>query len=322
LRIEGAQIDFNDQFIQPHYRARLSQLNGSIAPLLGEPEQFSDIDLRGQVDGDTPIEITGQVRALGTDPSLDLRAVARGFDLPKLSPYSGKWAGYAIEKGSLTADVKYRLRNNQLEAENRLIIDQLTFGAPVASPNALKWPVQLAVSLLKDAKGVIDLDLPIAGSLSDPQFSVGGLIWRALGNLVLKTVSALFTALASLLRGTAGASELSQIVFAPGSTELDEDAKRRLSALGQALTERPELTLDLIGQADPLSDREALRQQRPRDTLTEDDLRELAQGRAQAARRHLREVHGLPQERMFIRAPRWAATDGAEPVRGVSFELR
>ena len=144
-----------------------------------------------------PHRLTGKVAPLSAKRFIDLRAIARGFDLPKLSPYSGRWAGYAIEKGKLTADVRYRIDGDRLAAENRLVINQLTFGDKVDSPDATSLPVRLAVSLLKDRNGNIDLDIPISGTVSDPQFSVGGLLWRAIGNLIVRVVSAPFAFLAS-----------------------------------------------------------------------------------------------------------------------------
>ncbi|MEY4862212.1 MAG: hypothetical protein RLZ51_307, partial [Pseudomonadota bacterium] len=189
VRIASGQIDFSDQFIKPNYRANLVDLRGAITPLEGDPEGPSDVEISGKVDGDTPLEISGRINLFAAEPFIDLRAVAQGFDLPKLSPYSGKWAGYAIEKGKLTANLRYRLEGEKLQAENQVIINQLTFGDRVESPDALKIPVRLAISLLKDRNGVIQLDLPISGTISDPQFSVGRLILQAIGNVLTRIVT-------------------------------------------------------------------------------------------------------------------------------------
>jgi len=343
IRLASGRVDFTDRFIKPNYSANLVGLSGAITPLTRDPRGPAEVVVTGQVDGDTPLEINGQLNLLADPQSLDLRAVARGFDLPKLSPYSGKWAGYAIEKGKLTATLRYQLQGDQLQAENRIVINQLTFGEPVDSPDALKIPVKFAISLLKDANGVIDLDLPISGTISDPQFSVGGLIWRAIGNLLIKVVSAPFNALASLARSDLPASDLSHVAFDPGSSELDESDQKRLSALAQALAARPELSLELIGHADPISDREAMTQRRLREMLernrqpmtaalekallerakaSDEDLRELAQERAQNARRVLRDTHGIANERLFLIAPRLLSTDDSKPARRVDFEIK
>ncbi|MFZ9406310.1 MAG: DUF748 domain-containing protein [Burkholderiaceae bacterium] len=343
VRIASGQIDFSDQFIKPNYRANLVDLNGAITPLAGDPEGPSDVEIKGKVDGDTPLEISGRVNLFAAEPFLDLRAVAQGFDLPKLSPYSGKWAGYAIEKGKLTANLRYRLEGEKLQAENKVIINQLTFGERVDSPDAFKIPVRLAISLLKDANGVIQLDLPISGTLSDPQFSVGGLILQAIGNLLTRIVTAPFTALAALGSDGSTGTDLSFLPFEPGSSLLAEAEAQRLASLAQALKARPELSLELIGHADPQSDRQALTQRRFEDLMarqrtplsaadqqslrekaiaSDEDLQELARERAQSTRRILRDTHGLSSERLFLVAPRLSPQEGEKSGRRVSFELK
>ena len=343
IRVAGGDVDFTDRFIKPNYSARLAGLHGAITPARGDLQGPAEVEISGHVDGDTPLEITGRIDLLAAEPFLDLRAVARGFDLPKLSPYSGKWAGYAIEKGKLTATLRYKLTGENLQAENRLVINQLTFGEKVESPDAFKIPVQFAISLLKDSNGVIDLDLPIAGTLSDPQFSVGGLIWRAIGNLLLKVVTAPFSALASLAQDGLPENELSHLVFEPGSGELDEQDHKRLGALARALKSRPELNLDLTGYADPESDRQALSERRLKDLIernrlpltaarekelraqaeaSNDELRDLAQQRAQNARRVLRDEHELSNERLFLISPRLASPEDSLPPRRVGFDLK
>ncbi|MBS1163708.1 MAG: ATPase involved in pili bisis [Burkholderiaceae bacterium] len=153
-------------------------------------------------------------------------------------------------------DVKYFIENRKLSAENRVVLDQLTFGEKVESPTATKLPVLLAVALLKDRNGVIDIDLPISGSIDDPQFSVGGLIVRVIVNLLVKVVTSPFALIGSLV---GGGEELSYVEFAPGSAQLGADAQAKLQSIGKALADRPALKLDIAGRVDPEADREGLR---------------------------------------------------------------
>jgi uncharacterized protein involved in outer membrane biogenesis len=387
VRIASGNVNFTDLFVRPNYTAQLSQLVGSIDAIASDREAPSDVLVTGRVDDDTPLEITGKINPLAPTRFIDLRAVARGFDLPKLSAYSGRWAGYAIEKGKLTADVRYRIEGDKLQAENRLTINQLTFGDKVLSADAPNLPVRLAVSLLKDRNGNIDLDLPISGTISDPQFSVGGLIWRAIGNLVVKVVTSPFTLLASL--GGAGTTELSHIDFAAGESVLDDEDRKRLDALGKGLTERPALSLEIAGYADPEADRVFMQQDRleltlrraklaqmkreaptaelpaladvrlddaerlvllerlwrdakldlgsdgklpPPERIVEqlnglapiasEEVKQFGQARAQAARDYLRDARGISNERLYLLAPRIAASDDPLPHRRANFEIK
>jgi len=255
VRLVNGNIDFSDFFVKPNYSANLTGMNGQISQIT--PGQAGDLELRGRVDHTGSVEILGKVNPLADPLYLDLKANASDIDLPRLSPYSGKYVGYGIEKGKLSAKVAYKVENRQLSAENNIVLDQLTFGDKVDSPDALELPVLFAVSLLKDRNGVIDVNLPISGSLDDPQFSVGGIVIRIIVNLIVKAVTAPFALIANLV-GASGA-ELSWVGFESGSPELGPAALEKLQSIARALTDRPGLKLDLAGRADPAADREALR---------------------------------------------------------------
>lgn len=256
VTLQGGRVNFSDHFIQPPYSANLTQIGGSVSGLSSDPATAADVEIRGKVDDTAPVEILGKVNPLSGNPFLDLAASARGVDLPAATPYSTHYAGYPILKGKLSMDVKYHLENRQLRAENRLILDQLTFGDRVDSPTATKLPVLLAVALLKDRNGVIAVNLPISGSLDDPQFSVGGIIVRVAVNLLVKAVTSPFALLGHLF---GGGEQLAYIEFAPGRTVLDTTARNKIASLTQALEDRPGLKLDITGRVDPEADKEGLR---------------------------------------------------------------
>ena len=272
-RIEVARgsVNFTDLFVRPNYSANLTDVAGSVSTL--SAEQAGDVALTARVDGTAPVEISGRVHPFAHELSLDLTGKARDVDLPPLTPYSVKYAGYGIEKGKLAFDVHYRVENRKLAAQNRLVLDQLTFGERVESPTATKLPVLLAVALLKDSRGVIDIQLPISGSLDDPQFSVGGLIVRVIVNLITKAVTAPFALLSAVF---GGGEELSTLDFAAGSAAIADDAKKRIDTLGKALGDRPALKLDIAGRADPAADREALRHAAVENALRREKMKALA----------------------------------------------
>jgi uncharacterized protein involved in outer membrane biogenesis len=259
VTLQGGRIAFTDRFIKPGYSARLSEVGGRIGSLTPKSGSAADFELRGKVDNSAPLLVSGKVNPLSAPPFLDLKATVKGFELSPLSPYAGKFAGYGISKGKLSLDVAYHLENNQLQANNHLFLDQLTFGERVDSPQATSLPVQLLVSLLKNRRGEIDLDLPISGSLEDPQFSLGGVIFKVIVNLLEKAVTSPFALIASLFGGD---EELSFIDYAPGHATLSPAALKRLETLAKALTERPALSLEISGRADPEQDSEGLKQAR------------------------------------------------------------
>jgi hypothetical protein len=260
IELAGGTIDFTDNFIRPNYSAKLSDLAGSVAALAWNDPQPAAVVLTGKVDGSAPLEISGSVHPLGARLATDITASTSGIDITRLTGYSGRYAGYGIEKGTLSVKVRYKIVDGKLEAENNLYLDQLTFGERVDSPDALKLPVLLAVSLLKDRNGVIDLNLPISGSLDDPKFSIGGVIVKVIVNLITKAVTAPFSLLARAFGGSGG-EELGHVDFAAGSAELSDAARQKLDTLAKALNDRPALRLEATGHADAARDEAALRAQ-------------------------------------------------------------
>jgi uncharacterized protein involved in outer membrane biogenesis len=259
---KGGRINFSDFFVKPNYSADLLNVRGSVSEMT--PEKPGDVAVNASVGRNAPVEILGKVNPLAKDLFLDITANARGVDLPPLSPYAVKYAGYDIEKGKLSLKAKYHLERRQLQAENNIYLDQLTFGARVESPTATKLPVTMAIALLKDRNGVIDINLPISGSLDDPHFSLGGVLARVFVNLLTRVVTAPFALLGRLVGhggggGDGGGEELGYVEFVPGRAAISSAQQGKLGALAKALDERPALKLEVGGRVDPDADRDGLR---------------------------------------------------------------
>ena len=205
------------------------------------------------------VAVFGKLNPLAKPLALDITGKVRDLELPPLTPYSVKYAGHGIERGKLSMDVNYKvLPNGQLTASNRLVLNQLTFGEPVeGAPNSL--PVKLAVALLADRQGLIDLDLPISGSLNDPQFRVGPVIFKIIINLIGKALTSPFSLLASAF---GGGVEMSSVAFAPGSATLSPEAQQNLGKVAKALVDRPALKLTVTGTANLEAEREGLQRER------------------------------------------------------------
>lgn len=255
IQLRNAQVDFTDTFIRPSYSARLTRLSGSVSGVAARQPEPAELMLTGAVDDGAPLSIKGTLHPLGPKLFTDIEGEARGVELTRMSPYAARHAGYAIERGTLSVNVRYKVEDGRLAATNRLFLDQLTFGEPSGDPQATRLPVRLAVALLKNSRGEIDINLPISGSLDDPQFSVGGILWRVVANLVTKAVTAPF----ALLMG-GDSDEAGEVPFAAGEATLSDAARQRLDAMGARLADRPELKLDAIGHAHAAVDADGLRE--------------------------------------------------------------
>jgi len=243
LDISDGKMSFADYSIQPNFRARIKALKGTITNISSRPGEVATINLSGQViDQYSPVTINGTMDPLGYDQKTDIHLAFHNIELPVFNPYSGRYAGYAIAKGKLTTELSYKIVRRALQADHHIIVEQLEWGQATDSKDAVPLPVRLATSLLKDKNGVIDLNLPVSGSLDDPQFSIWPVVWKIAGNVIEKAVTAPFRAIGALFEG----AEQAQFVdFAPGSATLPAGANGALSALAKALTDRPELQLDI-----------------------------------------------------------------------------
>jgi hypothetical protein len=258
INLQRGNVYFSDFFIKPNYSANLTGFDGVISEL--KLEAPGDVAIQAKLDNAAPVEIRGKINPLSKELYLDITADAKEIEMSPFSPYSIKYVGYGIEKGKLSFNVKYKLENRKLEAQNQIILNQLTFGDRVESPTATKLPVLLAVALLKDRNGVIDVNLPITGSLDDPQFSVGGIVLRLVINIITRAVTAPFTLIASMFGAGGGSGEeLSFVEFDYGRAALTPAAESKIKTLAAAMNNRPALKLEISARVDPVNDMEGLR---------------------------------------------------------------
>jgi hypothetical protein len=259
------RVDFADQFVRPNFAADIERLHGTIRGLSSDPNARARVSLEGRIGHDAPVTFSGSMQPFAWDKFTDLTFHCENVSLPVFNPYSGRFAGYDIDEGELTTDIHYLVRNRQLSANHSIRIDELHWGERSGTKPGAPLPVRLATSLLRDRNGVIALDLPLQGTLDDPKFDVWSMVWDVLGNMVAKAATAPFTLLASVFKG----SEKAQFVeFAPGSAELAEDTHSSLQSLSRALTERPNLKVEIpIGFA-PELDRSGLWERKYQEAVT------------------------------------------------------
>jgi hypothetical protein len=242
VKMVNGSADYTDLWIKPSFALGMQTLNGSVTGLSSDPKSRAKIELNGKVDRYSPAHIGGEANLLSAALYTDITMSFKDIDLTIVNPYSGHFVGYKIDKGKLSVDVSYKIQERKLEAKQHFVVDQLELGDRVDSPEAIHAPVKLAVALLKDRNGVIDIDLPMSGSIDDPKFRIGPILWKAFVNLIIKAATAPFALLGHLF---GGGEHLNVVQFSPGSAELDKPSQEQLAALVKALKERPQLKLDV-----------------------------------------------------------------------------
>jgi uncharacterized protein involved in outer membrane biogenesis len=256
VKLTKGAVIFQDDSITPTVRTGLEELTGTVKGLSSKQVAKADVDLSGKLGRVAPLRIVGKINPLSEDAFTDISVKFDNIDLTTAGPYSGKYVGYPIRKGKLFLDLAYKVSQHELEAENKVLIDQLGFGEKTESPDATSLPVPLVVALLKDRKGQIAIDLPVRGNLKDPDFKYGRVLLNTVLTLLGKAVTSPFALIGSLVGGSG--EELHAIEFHPGRSDLTESETKKLTTLVTVLMERPSLSLDVAGMADKQVDARVL----------------------------------------------------------------
>jgi hypothetical protein len=241
VRVDGGMLEFADLSLRPQFAARMHDLKGVITGLGTDVDQSAQVQLDARVDKFGSARIRGQLSVLQPERLTDIEMTFRNLEMTSLSPYVVRFAGYRIAAGRLALDLQYKVKASKLLGRNKVVLQQVALGEKVESPGALDLPLELAIAILKDSKGVIDIELPVSGDLNDPKFDYGAVIGKAVGNMLGGIVTAPFRALGALFGG--GAKEIDTIEFEPGSDAIAPPEAQKLAAVARALTERPALTL-------------------------------------------------------------------------------
>ncbi len=265
VRTEQGNLRFADRSLSPEFVVDIASLSGQSRHMSNIPGQRSDLAFNGKVDRYAPVTIRGNTNLLIEQPVLDVAVTFSNLELTTFTPYSSTYAGYAIDKGQLSMKLNYKLQGNRLEGDNDITIKKLQLGEKIKSEQAKDMPLGLAIALLSDANGVIQMNLKVKGNLDQPDFSLGNIFWDVLGNTLRKAITSPFSLLASL---TGGTEDLDELPFLLGEPALTPTQQIRLTKLAQALKERPKISMNIRGKVNFNEERPILQRQKLERVLT------------------------------------------------------
>lgn len=271
VTLQGGNLNFSDYFTRPNFTAGMKQIAGSVTSLSSDELSRANLHLQGIHGQSSPLVIIGTINPLAQKKFADIHISFKDIELANFTPYSSKYLGYKVEKGKLILDLQYNIDGNTLKSENRVRFDNFELGEKVTSENATSMPVGLAIALLKNREGQIDLDLPVKGDLNDPEFKIGSIIFKMIGNLILKVVTSPFSILGSMF---GGGEELGFVEFQYGEIKIDETNYDKIDKLAQILQEKPSIKLEIQGGYDKLKDAEVLRMKGFEELIRTEKLKE------------------------------------------------
>jgi uncharacterized protein involved in outer membrane biogenesis len=256
--VSDGKVDFADLSLITPFGTKVHELKGVVAGVSSTAGSRAQVKLDGRVDDYGTANVDGELNTSDPKAYTNIGVVFRNVEMSRLTPYSGKFAGRKIDSGKLSVDLKYQIDKSRLAGDNQIVVERLTLGEKVESPAAVDLPLDLAVALLEDTNGVIDLGLPVSGDLDSPEFSFGAMIFKALGNLITKIVTSPFRALGALLPD-GGEETFNVISFQAGRPDVPPPEKEKLAKLAAALQKRPQLKLTVQGRFNPETDRAELK---------------------------------------------------------------
>lgn len=254
ITMENGRVRFRDGSVQPVFYTDISDMKLGLIEISRSPDARPKMDFTAKI-GPTPMSVTGVVNPVIKPMYSDLAIAVNGMELVPLTPYTVKNLAYPIEKGRLYADVTFKTDNWDLTAENKFFIEQLVLGPKDKRPDAPSVPVKFGLALLQDGNGDMELNLPIRGRLDDPDFRIGGIVFKAIASLFIKALASPFTLIGSIFGGS---PDMDFVVFQPGRHELDQAGFKKMEATIKAMTERTKLKLEVDGVVDPLADKSGL----------------------------------------------------------------
>ena len=272
VKLDNGEIAFLDRNITPNYASSFSELTGTITGLSSRADVTAEININGKLDQHAPLQITGRVNPLRDELYADLVLNFNDIELSPTSPYTGKFVGYTVSKGKLSLDLHYLVEGRNITGKNKAFLDQFTLGNTVESPDAMSLPVKLAIALLKNRQGEITLNVPVEGNLDDPEFSIGGVVFKAIINLIAKAATSPFALLGAIIPD---GEDLQYVEFEPGSTHIAAEYTANLEAVAKALYERPGLEMDIKGGVKADEEKPVLHEKQFARLLKNEKLKEL-----------------------------------------------
>ncbi|MFA7388074.1 MAG: DUF748 domain-containing protein [Thiohalobacteraceae bacterium] len=264
LRVDNGTVDYSDQSLVLPFSAKIREFQGTVTGISSAPNSRAKVDLEGRVEDYGSAQVTGSLAPFAPKRFTDIRTQFSNIDMPPFSPYSATFAGRKIASGKLSLDLEYKINEGELSGDNDILLERFTLGESVESPDALDLPLDLAVALLTDSRGRIDIAVPVSGDMDNPEFSLGGVIGQAIRRMLTRIVTAPFAALGSLF---GGGEQANAVAFEPGSERLSPPQQEKLANVGKALNERPQLKVIVGGRYDTAQDGAALRSLRVRREL-------------------------------------------------------
>jgi uncharacterized protein involved in outer membrane biogenesis len=257
VELRNGTAEYTDQSMLLEFRAMIHSAGGTIRDLSSFSSAPATLAIEGRVDETGYVKAGGTLRLADPMAASEISVEFRSIEMPTLTPYFAEFAGYRIRQGVLDLDVRYTVSDRRLLGNHRVLARDLNLGDKVDGSKAAPLPIRLAVALLKDKDGRINLDVPIEGTVDSPEFAYRKVFWAAVRTILGNAVKAPFRALGRLFGRDEDDLEL--VEFDPGRSDLLPAEQATLGRIAEQIAQRRDLTISVEGRFDPVADTDALK---------------------------------------------------------------
>jgi uncharacterized protein involved in outer membrane biogenesis len=257
VEIKDASAEFSDESLPLPFKTQIHSARGTIKDISSFAAAPATLAIEGRVDQTGYVKSDGTLRTSDPMASSEVTVEFRSIDMPGLTPYFADFAGYAVRSGVLDLDVRYLVKERRLVGSHKVIARDLVLGNRVDGTKDAPFPVRLAIALLKDKEGRINLEVPVEGTVDSPEFAYRKVFWSAVRTILANAATAPFRALGRMFGRDEDDLEL--VEFDPGRSDLLPADRALLARLAEQIGPRADLTLTVEGRFDPAVDTPALK---------------------------------------------------------------
>lgn len=265
ILLDDAIIDFKDKSVIPHYERNVNISHLSLADIdSSKPEQEVQFDMRGKSNQYANFDIKGHGFPFAAEQKFTLDAVIKELSLPSVSSYIKEALQYEIESGQLDMTIAAALTGTQIDGDVDLLLRGVEFTAAddheaSTITDQTSMPFNVALGMLKDSDGNVELSLPLAGDTSSPSFGFSGfltlLVKQATMSAAKDYLLTTFVPYASVMKVALAAGEfalklrINDLNYAATETELNTEQLEFSRQMSVMLADRDDVNVKLCAIA-------------------------------------------------------------------------
>lgn len=323
-----ANITFVDASMQPTFQQSLTLDKFSLTNINSRsPDQDGLLIIEGKNNQYAHINVNGILKPFLEKPFYAVKGEIKEVSLPAISAYVKDSLNYEIKSGQLDFSIDTKLSGDDVSGDANILLRGIDFTAAndhevdsIKDQTAI--PFSVALGMLKDSQGNVDLSLPLSGNINDPSFGVSGfmglLIKQATMMAAKDYLMTTFVPYANVVSIAMSAGEMllkvrfNDLEFSPKETELAASHQTFLQQFSTLMNDKPDTQITLCAIATP-EDADLPLGKKITDKTIIDDLHQLSLKRTHNFKQLMTSKHNIASSRLLLCTPQIDSAKDAKP---------